>query len=281
MPQTVLYINYFRDENPLRRREYLTCLEHNLSQPWLDHVVIMLERASDLVDLPDHPRASVRDLGRRMTFRDAMDHAERWPAGTTMIVANLDIEFLTPEAWTALDRDFWQPPGPPRAMVCTRRDLTREGEWIRPEPDSTRGNFCDVWVFRLPVLAAFLAEDLDFCVGGAPQCDNVMMHLMSRHYHTYSWGDRYQVGHRDLARKDRGAGMIFTPATDWRASRRRGEHANIPTDQPWAELLAQGLPPRVVPTFADPSRPPDQQPAGAVLPPAILPGVRPRRGPSP
>ena len=99
------------------------------------------------------------------------------------------------------------------------------------------GNFCDAWVLKTPFDPGFIKENLWFCVGGAPGCDNVMMYLMNVYYHTFSWGDKYRVFHLDICRKQGETKMITNDATDWRASVRKKEHLSIPAYQDWDRLL--------------------------------------------
>jgi hypothetical protein len=109
------------------------------------------------------------------------------------------------------------------------------------------GDFCDGWVFKTPFETEFLEEDFDFCVGGSPGCDNVMMYVMSKYYHTYSWGEKYQSFHLDICRKPgRPSAHITNEKTDYRAKNRRTQHAKIPGHQDWEFLLKNQIEPKFV-----------------------------------
>ena len=246
-----IYINYFRDRDPHRRAEYLECVTNNLCLPWLTHMWIFLDDPDHAQDLPQDPRIRLVELGRRMEFRDALLHAQaNLPAHSIVIILNLDIEIRDSEAWVRIDQDFFAQGYPFKTMVCKRHNIREDGTlWIE-EHSWRKGEYCDAYVLQTPLQPGLLDEDLGFCVGGAPQCDNLMMYLMSRHYHVFSWGSRYQIIHRDLARKpDDASGMIVNKATDYRASRRKNEHIDICAYQDWDQLLQQQQRPEYRPTW--------------------------------
>jgi hypothetical protein len=246
-----IYINYFRDSDPARRDEYLQCIRANLALPWLDHMWVFLDHEDHARDLPTDPRIHEICLGRRMEFRDALDHAHHnLGPGSIVIILNLDIEILDGPHWATIDRDFFDQGHPAKTLVLKRHNLREDGSlWIE-EYSWRKGEYCDAYVLRTPLDPALLREDLGFCVGGAPQCDNLMMYLMSRYYHVYSWGSQYRIVHRDLARKPRDASqMIVNSATDYRASVRRDQHIDIPAYQDWPRLLATEQQPQYLPTW--------------------------------
>ena len=246
-----IYINYYRDSDPARHAEYMECINNNLALPWLDTMWVFLDSSEHARDLPHNHKIHTIDLGRRMEFRDVMDHAAKnLDPDNIVIILNLDIEIRDSEAWHRIDRDFFLQGHAHKTMVCKRHNIREDGSlWIE-EYSWRKGEYCDAYVLRTPLDPGFLAEDLAFCVGGAPQCDNLMMYLMSRYYHVYSWGSRYQIIHRDLARKPGDvSGMIVNKATDYRASVRRDQHIDICAYQDWEDILAHGLTPQYLPTW--------------------------------
>ena len=101
-----------------------------------------------------------------------------------------------------------------------------------------------------PLRRGFLEQDLDFCVGNAPQCDNTMMYLMHRFYHVYSWGARYKIVHVDIVRRDViRSGVIVNATTDRRPSLRKNEHIDICAYQDWDLLLQEQRCPEYRPTW--------------------------------
>jgi len=245
-----LYFNYFRDPNPERRREYQLCVNKNFQLDWIDGYRIFLEDPEHVKDLPQDHRCETMILPRRMEFRDVVDHAHQTlEANSVVIIINLDIH-LAGSHWASIDTDFFQKGYAKKAMVCTRFNLAANSSDTSPNlqielENWHKGDFCDAYVMSTPFDPGFLQEDLSFCVGHAAQCDNLMMYLLSRYNHVYSWGSRYQIVHVDTCRGlDWREKLKDNPkATDDRAKVRQYEHINIPTQQLWQQLLEKGQQP--------------------------------------
>jgi hypothetical protein len=234
-----IFCNYYRDPNPDRAREYLTCVNHNLSLSWVDAVYIYVENHEHVDDIT-HVKARFQQLDRRMEFGDVIKQAQSLEPNSLIVIVNLDIYLADSAAWQNIKSEFFDIGHTDKAMVCTRINVDADGStWIEGA-NWKKGDFCDVWVLRTPLNEDFVKEDMDFCVGGAPQCDNTMMYLMSKYYHVYSWGAKYHAFHLDLCRKqDVGSGMITNSATDWRPSRRIWQHIDITAYQDWDRLLIE------------------------------------------
>lgn len=254
-----LYFNYFRSPDQARRDEYLYCIKSNLEKPYIDGFFVFLDDLEHASDIPQDQRIEFIHLGRRMEFQDVIDHAqENLRDPSVVIIINLDVFLANDKAWSNIDKEFFAKGHPHKAMVCTRHNLMSlpEGDKIDIELESTNwlnGNFCDAWVLTTPFQPGFAAEDFTFCVGNAPQCDNLMMGLMSRHYHTYSWGSKYIIMHLDVCRNLRYQDKlkIANDKTDMRAGDRREVHRNIPTQQPWQTLLESEQAPLITYTWFD------------------------------
>jgi len=245
----IIYLNYFSDPNPLRRQEYLYCLQKNQQLDFVDKIYVFLEAESDQNDIADYHKLEFVTLGRRMDFRDVFDHAHATLGpDVVMAILNLDIFIDDSDAWRDIDRDFFQVGYPKKSMVLKRTDLLdQDGTVSQDQRHWRNGDFCDGWVFKTPFEPGFLGENFDFCVGGAPGCDNVMMHVMNRYYHTYSWGEKYRTFHLDICRKPgRPAAKITNTKTDYRAKIRKSEHARIPGYQDWGFLLYNQKKPHVI-----------------------------------
>lgn len=244
-----IFCNYFRDRNPDRCREYLTCIYQNLSLSWVDAVYIYVEDPEHSDDIT-HPKARFKLLDRRMEFSDVIQEAQTLEPNSLVVILNLDIYLPDSAAWQNIESEFFNVGHPDKAMVCTRHNVNADGTtWIE-QHNWNKGDFCDVWVLRTPLNLDFVQEDMNFCVGGAPQCDNTMMYLMSKYYHVYSWGAKYHAFHLDLCRKqDVNSQMITNSATDWRPSKRKSEHIDIPTWQNWDQLLVSGERPKTFETW--------------------------------
>lgn len=244
----VIYVNYYSDSDPERRQEYLDCLIKNQQLSFIDHIVVFLEKPEDQADIVDTVKLEFINLGRRLEFRDAIDHADRFfPHGTIITILNLDIFLEDSKAWQNIDQDFFNQGQAAKAMVLKRHNLDVNHVPIKEHKLWSKGNFCDGWVFKTPIDPGFAKENLWFCVGGAPGCDNLMMHLMNIYYHTFSWGDKYRSYHLDICRKNGTTRVITNDNTDWRAYQRRDQHARISADQDWEFLLISDQRPVVTP----------------------------------
>jgi hypothetical protein len=246
-----IYVNYYSDQDPARRAENLQCLNSNLALPWLEQMFVFVDQPGHEQDLPNHARIQCIPIPRRMEFRDCIDHAQATlEPNSIFIILNLDIQIQDSQHWHRIDQDFFQKGYPRKAMVCKRHNLAADGGlWIE-EASWQKGEFCDAYVMTTPLDPGFLAEDLDFCVGNAPQCDNTMMYLMNRYYHVYSWGSRYRIIHVDIVRRhDIPSGVIVNSTTDRRPSQRRDQHIDICAYQDWDQLLLTQQRPAVLPTW--------------------------------
>lgn len=235
----IVYCNYFSDPNPRRRDEYLYCLRQNQSRDFVEKIYVFLESDSDRQDITDTQKLEFITLNRRLEFRDVFDHMrDNVDDGTVVTIVNLDIYLQDSDAWNKINHEFFDVGYPHKAMVHKRHNLDKDMKPYKEQFLWDSGVFCDAWTFRTPLLLGFLDEDFDFCVGGAPGCDNTMMDLMWKHYHTYSWGDKYQVHHYDFCRKDGKTRMITNEKTDWRVKHRPRQNGKIPANQDWDTLLA-------------------------------------------
>ena len=257
-----LYFNYYRDTNPARRDEYLYCVRANLSHDFIDGYMVFLDDQSHAADIPQDPRVQFVTLGRRMEFQDAIDHARNnLDDGSVIIIINLDIFLANGAAWNKIDQDFFHKGHPNKAMVCTRHNFKGQpsADKVKVEIEKMNwvyGNYCDAWVLSTPFEPRFAQENFHFCVGHAPQCDNLMMGIMSRHLHTYSWGAKYHIMHLDICRSldfDQKK-AAHKDTMDTRARDRYPEHRNIPTQQPWQRLLESGQAPMTTYTWFDYTR---------------------------
>ena len=244
-----IYINYFRDSNPERQKEYLHCINHNLGLDFVDAMIVFLEKEEHKSDLPESSKIQYVYHPQRMEFKDVFDHANKnIEPDSVIVILNLDIFLENSEEWKSIDHNFFEAGYADKALVLTRHNIVEYGSnFVDIESDYwLHGNFCDAWVLKTPLKEDFLEEDFEFCVGNAPQCDNLMMGLMSKYYHTFSWGSKYRIYHYDVCR---GAKSMqdkldnFPKAVDYRARDRRSQHMSIPTMQPWEYMLENKIRP--------------------------------------
>lgn len=247
-----IFINYYSDPDPARKHEYLYCVYNNASCEFIDKVFIFVENESHISDIVPSEKMVFVKIPSRMEFSHVINFANtRLEPDSVIIILNLDIFIENSEHWARIDEDFFQPGYPHKGLVCKRHNLNSDHSvWIE-DYSWWKGEFCDAWVFKTPLNPNFVKEDFNFCVGNAPQCDNVMMYLMSKYMHVFSWGSKYRVYHYDVCRKGtRDSGnMIYTGKTDTRPSQRRNEHIDIPAFQDWDALLQIQKPPVYMPTW--------------------------------
>lgn len=158
-----LLAGFYIDANPVRTEEFVECVRRNAAHPHIDSITLFLEDQlpadkirSCFPALAD-PKVRLIEHGRRLTYEQAFEYANRKLAGAGVIVANADIFFdetlgLTDEV--SLEGK----------MLC----LSRWDEGL----DGTPRHFdCahsqDAWIFESPL--PHIASDFPL---GKPGCDN-------------------------------------------------------------------------------------------------------------
>lgn len=251
--KTYLFSNYYRDKNKDRRDELLTCVHTNAHLPFVDHAITFLEDAKHKRDIKFTKKTEFVVLNRRMEFNDVFEYVRKnVPDNSLVIIVNLDIFLEDSPSWANIEQEFFNIGHPEKALVCCRHNLDDNLRvWVE-EASWERGEFCDAWVFKTPINPEFYKEDTKFCVGGAPQCDNVMMYLMNKYYHVYSWGSKYRIFHYDIARKrETRSEVIVNDKTDYRPSIRKREHIMISAFQDYDKFLREGIRPQVIPSHRE------------------------------
>jgi hypothetical protein len=246
-----IYVNYYRDSDPARWVENMQCVLSNLDLPWLDGMIIFVDIPEHAADIPRHDKIALVQIDHRMEFRDAIQHAnDNLSDHSIFIILNLDIMIENNDDWPTIDRDFFETGYAHKAMVCKRHNLSADGTLWVEEQSWQKGEFCDAYIMTTPIASGLLQEDLGFCVGNAPQCDNTMMYLMHKYYHVFSWGSKYRIIHVDIVKRGQiKSGIIANTSTDYRPSRRKTEHIDINGYQDWNRLLAEQRQPEYRPTW--------------------------------
>ena len=151
----ILLTPYYPDADAARRAEFLDCLRRNVANRALDEVHVLLE--DDAPPELDAPKLRLVELGRRATFRDLFDYANRALPGRRVVAANADVYFDG---------------GLDRLAACELADtLLCLSRWD-VEPDGTaslyeHGESQDAWIFDAPIRS--------FRAGfrfGLPGCEN-------------------------------------------------------------------------------------------------------------
>jgi hypothetical protein len=246
-----IFLNYFSDKDPARREEYVYCVKQNLACNFIDKVFIFVQNEECKQDLPLSDKIEYLHIANRMEFKDIITYAhENLEPDSIVIILNLDVFIENSSEWANIDRDFFQVGYRNKTLVCKRHNLDENmNTWIE-DYSWNKGEFCDAWILKTPIDNRLIQEDLQFCVGGAPQCDNLMMYLMSKYNHVFSWGSKYKIYHYDVCRKqNQKPVMIVNELTDMRPSKRRSEHIDIPANQDWELLLKTHTQPKYLPTW--------------------------------
>jgi hypothetical protein len=91
----ILLIGFYQDRAATRMGEVVDCLRRNIASDAIEEVHVLVEDSTAPAAhavLAD-PKVRLVRLGRRLTFRDLFDYANRELAGRRVIVANNDIYF--------------------------------------------------------------------------------------------------------------------------------------------------------------------------------------------
>jgi hypothetical protein len=88
-----LYIQYFKHKKDDRRKELDYCTKHNIKNPAIDKVYILLENEEDKQDWMINPKVVVTNFGKRMTFRNFVEYSNSVDSNDVHIVTNLDMFF--------------------------------------------------------------------------------------------------------------------------------------------------------------------------------------------
>ena len=88
----ILLVGFYEDPALARMQEFVTCLERNLANERISEVHLFLEEPgggegfADAHPVLRHPKLRLIPHGRRSTYREMFDHANRNLAGRRAIV---------------------------------------------------------------------------------------------------------------------------------------------------------------------------------------------------
>ena len=159
----ILLTGFYTDTIAARRDELATCLRLNLANPHFERVCLLVEDATDPLQIqrsvphPQHAKLRMKPLGRRARYSDFFEYANGLGAGHKIVVANADIWFdetLSRVRTQRLEK---------RLLCLSRWDVQANGR--------TLFYYCvdsqDAWIFVTPIPHF----PCDFSLG-TPGCDN-------------------------------------------------------------------------------------------------------------
>jgi hypothetical protein len=149
---TTLYNN---PRNPKRIGEFLTCLEKNLANPYIEKIKILFEIKDESLGYSflegiSHEKLEIIPTNQRASYSDMITLANSFENGQLIIIANGDIFF---EEESFLERseqigegEFW---------AISRYEPVGDSDWSLTY--IAQGGSHDCWVFRVP-LPAFKSD---------------------------------------------------------------------------------------------------------------------------
>ena len=191
-----LIVQYCNDHRPERQAEFDFCVRRNLDNPYVERLHNLVERATVIPDeFCSHPKYNEFRVHRWMTYRDAIDYANRELFGEMVCIANLDI-FLDADdtEWPAAARLNRQ-----GIVLClSRHEFDGEGSAYK-DPILAKLAFAhtqDAWVFRAPLHV----EDCEFEIGMLGDENAFAERLRRSGYIPVNAPDRFKILHYDRAR---------------------------------------------------------------------------------
>src|SRR5208282_2246451 len=95
----ILLTGFYIDHNAVRTAEFVECVRRNCVNPHIGQITLFLEdqisesEAQAGFDPLTHLKVKLVRHGRRLTYSDLFEYANRHLADTTVIIANADIFF--------------------------------------------------------------------------------------------------------------------------------------------------------------------------------------------
>jgi hypothetical protein len=166
VPSCWLIQQYFKHATPRRAKEIAQCLEKNLANPYIDHVLLLNER-DDYV-LPTSEKLVTRTLGHRLTYQDVLE------AVKTEVSANSFVIFANSDIWC--DESLavlWAIPMAERRLFLALLRWEDKGDeepvLFGPRPDSQ-----DTWILAKETVDFAITEEEFGFPFGKPGCDNAI-----------------------------------------------------------------------------------------------------------
>lgn len=171
VPDIVLLQQFFKHSAPARHKEFMHCLQKNVTCPYIDKIVMLVEDGTT-VEL--NPKIITVNIHKRLTYGDAL----RWASKnlcdeTVVIVANLDIYFDHTLSYL-YDLDLKS-----KCLALLRHEVRLSHPDEIPRPFGPRPDSQDAWIFQLPLPATAKLDESGWDIElGRPGCDNSIVYEM-------------------------------------------------------------------------------------------------------
>lgn len=167
----ILLVGFYEDADDARTAEFVECVRRNCVNPGIDRIVVFIEDSVGAEGLrrrrPVFAESKVYlvEHGRRLSFADLFEYANRHLAGAAVTIANADIFF--DETLTLLD----SVPLAGRLLCLSRWDEQEDGTARHFDNPYSQ----DAWIFEAPVQK--FSNDFGL---GMPGCDNRLAYEAER-----------------------------------------------------------------------------------------------------
>ncbi len=166
-----LLVGFYNDATPARTEEFIECLRRNAANTHIDQITVFIEDRTSAAEVETRypalkqPKMHLIPTGRRLTFKELFEYANRHLTSACVVVANADIYF--DETLSLLEEESLS-----GRMFCLSR-------W-EEAPDGRLRHFDapysqDAWIFE-PPLPQFRS---DFFLG-TPGCENRLAYEAER-----------------------------------------------------------------------------------------------------
>jgi hypothetical protein len=195
--------NYYRSNNTKRFSENILCLQKNLDLNFVSKVLVYcdLKDKKDLLKLRNRDKIIyINTQGKLPYVSEIINFCKKNISDDSIIIIlNLDVYLANSKNWRLIDRNFFNIGVENKALVCTRKNINEKyysKYRLQLEKLSAKlGDFADCIVFKTPIDDRFCGENLNFPTWASRGSDTLLMGLMCKHFHTYSWGSKYKIYH--------------------------------------------------------------------------------------
>ena len=255
-----IFLNYYSDLNLKRKKELIFCINKNLKLNFIKKIFVFLEKEEEIKDLIFLKKFKklcfIITKKKRILSSDIFEYAKKnLKKNSICIKISCDIFLRDSLSWKNIGSNFFKKGHKDKILIGIRKNLfenrlsSRQIKW--EQHSEPRGEYFDVLVFKNPIKKKLINENLKF-VWGSPGGDSLLMGLMNKHYHIYSWGKKYVTYHYDVIRKKEENPIItFNHAPIHKnfiinTLLRIDEAARIPTNQRWEILLKKKIKPKCI-----------------------------------